>query len=114
RVSLLTVVVAMVNLLVVVYAVGYMAGERDKARFFAELALFAGAMQLLLLAGDWILFITAWEIIALASYLLIGFWFERSGVKEAATRAFLVTRGADLGLYIGAVILIMEAGTTRI
>ncbi len=114
RASLLAMVVATVNLLVVIYAAGYMTDERDQARFFAELALFTGAMQILLLAGDWILFITAWEVIALASYLLIGFWFERSGVKEAATRAFLVTRGADLGLYSGAIILSMEAGTTRI
>lgn len=112
--AVLAVTVATVNLLIVIYAAGYMQGESDQARFFAEMSLFTGAMQTLVLAGDWVLFLTAWEVVGFASYLLIGFWFDRSGVPQAATRAFLVTRGADIGLYIGAIILIVESGTSRI
>ncbi len=112
--AILALTVATVSLFVLVYAVGYMRDESGRARFFAEMALFAGAMQILVLAGDWILFLMAWEMIGLASYLLIGFWFERDGVRQAATRAFLVTRCADLGLYTGVIILITQAGTSRI
>ena len=106
--------VATVTLLVLVYAVGYMRGERDQARFFAGMSCFAAAMQALVLAGDWLLFLVAWELIGLASYLLIGFWFDRPGVGGAATRAFLTTRAADFGLYTGVFLLTTRAGTTEI
>ncbi|HET8627700.1 MAG TPA: proton-conducting transporter membrane subunit [Thermomicrobiales bacterium] len=106
--------VAVVTLVVLIYAVGYMAGEAGQPRFFAGMAFFAAAMQGLVLAGDWVLFLVAWELIGLASYLLIGFWFARPGVGAAATRAFVTTRAADLGLYVGVFLLATRAGTTAI
>ena len=112
--ALLAMTVATVGLLVLVYAVGYMRGERDEVRFFAAMAFFVAAMQTLVLAGDWILFLAAWELIGLASYLLIGFWYERPGVAAAATRAFTTTRAADLGLYVGIFALAAALGTTEI
>ncbi len=105
-------VVAVVSTFVLIYAVGYMAGEPDSARFFAAMSLFIAAMQALVLADDWILLLAAWELIGLASYLLIGFWFTQPGVGAAATRAFLVTRSADLGLYLGVLVIIAETGTS--
>ncbi len=71
-------------------------------------------MQTLVLAGDWLLFLAAWELIGLASYLLIGFWFERPGVAASATRAFATTRAADVGLYLGVFSITWAAGTTDI
>ena len=112
--ALLAIVVATVGFLVLVYAVGYMDEERDQIRFFAAMAFFVAAMQTLVLAGDWLLFLAGWELIGLASYLLIGFWFERPGVAAAATRAFATTRAADLGLYVGIFALTAAAGTTDI
>ena len=112
--ALLTATVATVAALVLLYAVGYMGEERDQPRFFAGMTFFVAAMQTLVLAGDWLLFLVAWELIALASYGLIGFWFERPGVGAAATRAFATTRAADLGLYIGIFVLVAETGTTSI
>jgi len=112
--ALLSTLVAVVSSLVIVYAVGYMKQDREKVRFFATLLLFASAMQTLVLAGDWILLLAAWELIGLSSYLLIGFWYQRPGVTSAATRAFLVTRSADLGLYIAVFILIANTGSSDI
>ncbi len=112
--ALLSTLVAVVCSLVMVYAVGYMKKDNEKVRFFATLLLFASAMQTLVLAGDWILLLSAWELIGLSSYLLIGFWYSKPGVKTAATRAFLVTRSADLGLYIATFILVTSAGSTDI
>ena len=112
--AVLAVVVATVGLLVLVYALGYMAEERDRPRFFAGMSFFVAAMQTLVLAGDWLLFLAAWETIAVASWLLIGFWFDRPGVPAAATRAFTTTRAADLGLYVGVFALTWAAGTTEI
>ena len=112
--AILSLTVATVALLVFVYAVGYMHAEPDKVRFFAEMSFFAAAMQGVVLAGDWILLLACWELIGLASYLLIGFWYERPLVPVAATRAFLTTRGADLGLYVAVFALVSTAGTSDV
>ena len=75
--------VALVSAFVMVYAVGYMKNEGGKVRFFAQMSFFVAAMETLVLAGDWVLLLAAWEMIGLASYILIGFWYEREGVGEA-------------------------------
>jgi NADH-quinone oxidoreductase subunit L len=110
----LSLVVATVAAMVLTYGVGYMASDPERVRFFATMLLFVTAMQALVLSGDWITLLAAWEMIGFASYLLIGFWHQRAGVADAATRAFLYTRSADLGLYIGAFVLIGAAGTSEI
>lgn len=107
-------VVAVVSTFVFVYAVGYMAEDANQVRFFAGMSLFVASMQILVLAGDWILLLAAWELIGLASYLLIGFWYERPGVSPSATRAFVTTRAADVGLYLGAIAVIVASSTTEI
>lgn len=112
--TLLSTMVAVIASFVLIYAVGYMKHDSEKPRFFAILLLFISAMQTLVLAGDWILLLSAWELIGLSSYLLIGFWYRRQGVKVAATRAFMVTRSADLGLYIAVFILISYSGSSDI
>ncbi|MDT8449131.1 MAG: NADH-quinone oxidoreductase subunit L [Wenzhouxiangellaceae bacterium] len=112
--ALLAVVVATVGTFVLTYAVGYMQRESGLPRFYAVMCLFLAAMQALVLAGDWILLLAAWELIGLCSYLLIGFWFRRPEAADAAGRAFLYTRSADLGLYVAIFILIGSAGTSEI
>lgn len=112
--ALLSVMVAIVGAFVLVYAVGYMKEDPKKPRFFATLSFFIVAMQTLVLAADWVLLLAAWEIIGLSSYLLIGFWYQRPGVAAAATRAFLYTRTADLGLYTAVFILIAATGSSEI
>jgi NADH-quinone oxidoreductase subunit L len=112
--ALLAVVVATVGTFVLTYAVGYMQRESGLPRFYAVMSLFLAAMQALVLAGDWILLLAAWELIGLCSYLLIGFWFQRPEAADAAGRAFLYTRSADLGLYVAIFILIGSTGTSEI
>ncbi|MGB3632763.1 MAG: proton-conducting transporter membrane subunit [Rubrobacteraceae bacterium] len=112
--AVLAAIVAFVSALVMLYAVGYMKEEGGKVRFFAQMSFFVTAMETLVLAGDWVLLLAAWEMIGLASYMLIGFWYREDGVAEAANRAFLYTRTADLGLYVGIFILISQTGTSEI
>ncbi len=112
--TLLSTMVAVVATLVMVYAVGYMKHDIEQTRFYATMLLFVMAMQLFVFAGDWILLLSAWELIGLSSYLLIGFWYRKPNVKEAAMRAFLITRSADLGLYIAIFILIASTGSSEI
>lgn len=112
--AIFSLLVATVAACVLGYAVGYMRRDPERPRFFGSMLLFVAAMQALVLAGDWITLLAAWEMIGLASYLLIGFWHGRPGVASAATRAFLYTRCADLGLYLGAFVLIGATGTSEI
>ena len=111
--ALLATTVASVGTFVLLYAVGYMEGEAP-VRFFASMSLFLAAMQTLVVAGDWLSFLAAWELMALASYLLIGYWQQREDARAAAGRAFLTTRGADVGLYLGIFLLISSSGSTSI
>ncbi|WCE72401.1 proton-conducting transporter membrane subunit (plasmid) [Sulfitobacter faviae] len=110
----LALVVATVAAMVLTYAAGYMSHDPERPRFFGTMLMFVAAMQLLVLSGDWITLLAAWEMIGFASYLLIGFWHRRKGVPGAAMRAFLYTRTADLGLYLAAFLLIGIAGTSEI
>ncbi|MBA3583674.1 MAG: NADH-quinone oxidoreductase subunit L, partial [Gemmatimonadetes bacterium] len=112
--AVLSVLVAVVGFLVMIYAVGYMTGEESQVRFFAQMSFFVAAMQTLVLAGDWVLLLAAWELIGFSSYLLIGFYLERADAAAGATRAFLYTRSADLGLYVAIFVLVASTGTSEI
>lgn len=112
--ALVGVVVALVGLVIMLYSLAYMAEEPLRGRFYAEMCLFLAAMLALVLAGDLITLFIAWELVGLCSYLLIGYWFDRPGVPAAATKAFLTTRIADLGLLLGVLLLIGAVGTGRV
>ncbi|AWM32256.1 NADH-quinone oxidoreductase subunit 5 family protein [Hymenobacter nivis] len=109
--AVLALVVAVVALLILTYACGYMARERGQVWFWSSMMLFIAAMQLLVLAADWLLFITGWELMGLASYLLIATWHWEEKARQGAFKAFLLTRGTDLGLYLGVVLIILQTGT---
>ena len=112
--SVLSLVVTVITTFIFVYAIGYMEEERGKLRFWAGITLFLGAMQLLVFSGDWILFVIAWEIMGFASYLLIGTWFWKKEAGEAANKAFIMNRFADLGLYVGVFVIILAGGSSSI
>ena len=112
--NLLALLVAGVGLLIGVYAVSYMADEPGKPHFYSTLSFFIGAMLTLVLSDSLMLLFAAWEGVGLASYLLIGFWYTQTDAKEAARKAFLMTRLGDLGLLLGWLLLLLTVGTTDI
>ena len=85
--------------------------DANFTRFFCFLSLFAAAMLGLLVANSLLLLFVCWEIVGLASYLLIGFWFHRPEAAAAAKKAFITTRIGDLGLFLGMLWLYRSAGT---
>ena len=100
-----------VALMVQIYSLGYMRGDSRFDWYFAFHALFIAAMLTLVLADNFLLLYVAWELVGLCSYLLIGFWFEQPGPREAAKKAFIVTRIGDVGLLIGILLLWREVGS---
>lgn len=102
--------VTFVGTLIHVYAVAYMAHDRDRRRFFAYLNLFIAAMLVLVLADSYLLLFVGWEGVGLASYLLIGFWNHNRAYAVAAKKAFVMNRVGDLGLIVALMLMFATFG----
>jgi NADH-quinone oxidoreductase subunit L len=95
------VVVTTVSALVHIYSIGYMSHDASQPRFFAYLSLFTFAMLMLVTADNLVQMFFGWEGVGLASYLLIGFWYDRPSANAAAIKAFIVNRVGDFGFALG-------------
>src|SRR6201997_2543847 len=104
-------VVTGVGFLIHIYSVGYMAHEEGYWRFFAYLNLFMFFMSVLVLAESFLLMFVGWEGVGLASYLLIGFYFDKKSAADAGRKAFVVNRIGDFGFLIGMFLLLTQFGT---
>ncbi|MCE2564211.1 NADH-quinone oxidoreductase subunit L [Komagataeibacter sp. FNDCF1] len=104
--------VTVVSLLVHVYSVGYMAHEaRPVYRFFSYLSLFTFAMLMLVTSDNLLQLFFGWEGVGLASYLLIGYWYDRPSACAAAIKAFVVNRVADLFFLLGISLIFIRLGS---
>ena len=103
--------ITLVALMIQVYSLGYMKGDPRFGWYFAVHALFIASMLSLVLADNFLLLYVVWELVGVCSYLLIGFWYERSSAAEAAKKAFVTTRIGDVGLLVGILLLFNEVGT---
>ena len=103
--------VTFVGLLIFIYSAGYMKDDRRMARFFCYLSLFAAGMLGLVLANSLLLLFMCWEIVGVASYLLISFWNHKPEAAAAGKKAFIVTRIGDLGFLIGILLAFKTSGT---
>src|SRR4051812_42208270 len=109
--ALMCVMVTFVGLLIFIFSTGYMHEDTNFTRFFCFLSLFAAAMLGLLVANSLLLLFVCWELVGLASYLLIGFWFHKPEAAAAAKKAFITTRIGDLGLLLGMLWLYDSTGS---
>lgn len=105
------VMVTLVGLLVSIYSTAYMADDDNSKSFFCYVSFFSFAMLGLLVANSLLLLFICWELVGLASYLLIGFWFQKPAAAAAARKAFIVTRIGDVGLFLGMIWLYQESAT---
>jgi NADH-quinone oxidoreductase subunit L len=99
--AVMLVVVNSVSFLVHLYSIGYMNEDPHRSRFFAYLSLFTFAMLMLVTANDLLQMFFGWEGVGLASYLLIGFWYQKPSANAAAMKAFVVNRVGDFGFALG-------------
>jgi NADH-quinone oxidoreductase subunit L len=100
-----------VGSLIHIYSIGYMAEDPDRRRFFAYLNLFLAAMLLLVVADNYVGLYVGWEGVGLASYLLIGFWYQRPTAATAAKKAFVMNRVGDVGLALAMFLMFANFGT---
>ncbi len=104
-------VITFISLLVAVYSVGYMHGDRGYWRFYSYIALFVFSMTMLVSASNFVLLYVFWEAVGLCSYLLIGFWYEKPAAAAAGKKAFLVNRIGDFGFALGIFLIWTAYGT---
>ncbi len=100
-----------VGSLIHIYSIGYMAEDADRRRFFAYLNLFLAAMLLLVVADNYLGLYVGWEGVGLASYLLIGFWYQKPTAATAAKKAFVMNRVGDAGLAVAMFVMFASFGT---
>ena len=109
--AMMLVVVNTVSALVHLYSIGYMHEDPHRARFFAYLSLFTFAMLMLVTADNLVQMFFGWEGVGLASYLLIGFWYQKDSANAAAMKAFIVNRVGDFGFVLGICLVFVLFGT---
>jgi NADH-quinone oxidoreductase subunit L len=103
--------VSFVAFWIFLYSTGYMKHEARFGRFFCFLSLFSGAMLMVVYSNSLLLLFMAWELVGLASYLLIGYYFEKPSAAAAAQKAFITTRVGDMAFFLGMIWLYGQTGT---
>ncbi len=101
--------VPFVAMLIQIYSIGYMHGDKRFSRFFAYMSLFCFSMLLLVISNNLAQIYVSWELVGVCSYLLIGFWYERHSAALAAKKAFLTTRVGDFGMFLGIMVCFFYA-----
>ena len=114
--AVMVLVVTGIGSLIHIYSVGYMKEETDReyARYFSYLNLFASFMLVLVLGASLPVLFVGWEGVGLCSYLLIGFWFQKPSAADAGKKAFVVNRIGDFGFLLGMLLLFTTFGTLDI
>ena len=105
--------VTFISTLIHIYSVGYMSHDPSRPRFFAYLSLFTFMMLMLVTADNLVQLFFGWEGVGLASYLLIGFWYEKESACNAAMKAFIVNRVGDLFFMLGLALTFWTFGSVE-
>ena len=98
---LMVLMVTWISTMIHIYSVGYMSHDKSIPRFMSYLSLFTFFMLMLVTSNNLIQLFFGWEGVGLASYLLIGFWYEKPSACAAAIKAFVVNRVGDFGFALG-------------
>lgn len=102
---LLMFVVALISMLVHIFSIVYMHGDKRYNRYFAYLGLFTFSMNGIVFTHNILMMYIFWELVGISSYLLIGFWYEKKSASDASKKAFLVNRIGDIGMFGGILML---------
>ena len=111
---LMLTIVAVISFLVQVYSLGYMAGDPGFSRYYAFQSLFAWAMLTLCVSKNMLQLYIFWELVGLASYLLIGFYYQKFSASEAGKKALVMTRLGDIAFFIGLILVLLNFGNLDI
>ena len=111
--AMMVAMVTFIATLIHIYSVGYMSHDKTIPRFFSYLSLFTFAMLMLVTADNLVQLFFGWEGVGLASYLLIGYWYDRPSANKAAMKAFVVNRVGDLFFATGIALVFFQFGSVE-
>ncbi len=109
--AVMILVVTGVGFLIHIYSIGYMHGDESYWRYFAYLNMFVFFMCMLVLGANYVVMFVGWEGVGLASYLLIGFWYQGNANADAGKKAFIVNRIGDFGFILGMFLMFWTFGS---
>src|SRR5881392_701543 len=109
--TMMMLIVSGVGGLIILYSIGYMDGDDEERRYFAYMSLFVFSMLLLVEGGNLLILLVGWGLVGLSSYLLIGFWHERSSAVQAAKKAFVMNAFGDATMALAFFILIAHTNS---
>src|SRR3989454_1611028 len=104
-------IVTGIGLIIHIYSAGYMEDDPGFWRFFSFLNFFIFAMVLLVSADNFLFLLVGWGLVGLASFLLIGFWYQRRSAVAAAQKALVINIIGDFGLMIAIFLIFKHYGT---
>jgi len=104
---------AVIGLLIVVYSIGYMRGYAHLGEYYFLVVLFLGAMMGLVLSDNLLLIYTFWEITAICSWRLIGFYRDPEHLQNADT-ALMMTVTGSFFMLVGIEMVWREVGSLSI
>ncbi len=108
---LFALLVAVMGVLVMIYASSYLGSKERHGRFYSYLLLFGGAMLGFVLSDNLIAMFAFWELTSVASFLLIGFWDERRAAEDGAVKALVITSAGGLALLVAVILLSLAGGS---
>ena len=111
--AMMVAMVTFIATLIHIYSIGYMSHDATVPRFFSYLSLFTFAMLMLVTADNLVQLFFGWEGVGLASYLLIGYWYDRPSACKAAIKAFVVNRVGDLFFAVGIALVFLQFGSVE-
>jgi NADH-quinone oxidoreductase subunit L len=103
--------IAFFSLVVIIYSLGYMAGEEGLTRYYFFMLLFMGSMIGLVMSDNFLQMFIFWEIIGLCSYSLVSFWYKRPEAVRAGNKVFLITRVGDVCFLAAIALLYASLGS---
>jgi NADH-quinone oxidoreductase subunit L len=100
-----------VSMLIHLYSIGYMKGDKDYPKFFVYLNLFVFSMLLLVLANNLLVTFVGWEGVGVCSYWLVSYWYDRTSAASAGKKAFIYNRIGDAGFLVAVFLIFQRTGT---
>ena len=100
-----------VSMLIHLYSVGYMKGDRDFSKFFVYMNAFVFSMLVLVMANNLLVTFVGWEGVGVCSYWLVSFWFFRESAASAGKKAFIYNRIGDVGFLLAVFLIFSKTGT---
>jgi NADH-quinone oxidoreductase subunit L len=100
-----------VSMLIHLYSIGYMKGDRDFTKFFVYMNAFVFSMLVLVMANNLLVTFVGWEGVGVCSYWLVAFWFHRESAASAGKKAFVYNRVGDVGFLLAMFLIFSKTGT---